>query len=128
MTTFRLVAAACLLLPFAAFAQLAGDPVAGRAAFQPCMSCHQVGPTARAGFGPQLNGIVGRPAGSTDYAYSAALKNAGIVWTEPLLKAFILDAQRTVPGTKMRFSSFGYSDRKVTDLVAYLRGLPAVKP
>ena len=92
-----------------------------------CVRCHQVGPSARAGFGPQLNGIVGRRAGSTtDHRYSSAMKNARFVWTEQSLAAFIRDPQGTVPGTTMRFFGLGYSDRKVTDLVAYLRTYPAI--
>ena len=64
-------------------AALKGDPVAGQKAFYRCASCHQVGPAARAGFGPKLTGVIGRKAGTTtDYRYSAAMKNANIVWTE----------------------------------------------
>ncbi len=100
---------------------------AGKATFATaCMSCHQVGPTARNGFGPQLNGILGRPAGSiAGYRYSPAMQNAGIVWSAPTLAAFIRNPGRTVPGNKMRFFSLGYSDQKMADLLAYLDSLPA---
>jgi len=105
-----------------------GDAAAGRAAFAPCASCHQVGPSARAGFGPQLNGVIGRRAGSTpDYRYSTAMTNSKIVWSEQMLAAFIKDAEGVVPGTKMRFFSLGYNDRKIADLLAYLRTVEAVK-
>lgn len=106
-----------------------GDVEAGRAAFMSaCVRCHQVGPSARAGFGPQLNGIVGRRVGSTtDHRYSTAMKNARFDWTEQSLAAFIRDPQGTVPGTSMRFFGMGYSDRKISDLVAYLRTYPAVQ-
>ncbi|MDQ2990382.1 MAG: c-type cytochrome, partial [Pseudomonadota bacterium] len=61
----------------------AGDIEAGRTAFAKCASCHQVGPSARGGFGPQLNGIFGRKAAATsDYRYSPAMQNSGIVWSE----------------------------------------------
>ncbi|HSI48549.1 MAG TPA: c-type cytochrome [Ideonella sp.] len=107
-------------------AHAAGDAVAGKAAFAPCASCHQVGPSARAGFGPQLNGIIGRPAGATaDYTYSAAMKNSKIVWTEQTLAAFIKDQNSVVPGTRMRFASWGYGDQKIADLLAYLRTFQA---
>jgi cytochrome c len=109
-----------------AHAAAVGDPVAGKAAFAPCAGCHKIGPSARADFGPQLNGVIGRVAGSTpDYTYSAALKNSKIVWNEPLLAAFIKDAGRTVPGTKMQFYSFGYDDQKIANLLAYLKTMPA---
>lgn len=101
----------------------AGDPIAGKVIFNRCVECHQVGPSARGGFGPQLNGIVGRPAGSTtDYRYSDAMKNAGFVWTEDRLRAYLRDPDALVPGNKMRF--FGIrSEREMNDLLAYLRSL-----
>src|SRR6218665_3575604 len=99
-----------------------GDPVAGQKAFEVCAACPQVGRSARAGFGPQLNGIFGRRAGATsDYRYSPAMKHAKIVWNEQTLTALIRDPQATVPGTTMRFVSFGYSDQRIADLLAYLR-------
>lgn len=107
---------------------------AGRTAFVPCASCHQVGRSARAAFGPQLNALFGRRAGSTtDYRYSAAMKRSSIVWTEQTLAAYIRDPQAVVPGTSMRFVSYGYNDRKIADLLAYLRtyqaaGMPTAAP
>ena len=107
-------------------AALPGNPVAGKAAFAACASCHQVGPAARSGFGPQLNGVFGRQAGSLPgYGYSPAMKNARIVWNPATLAAFIDEPGAVVPGTKMRFYSLGFSERKVTDLLAYLRTFPA---
>lgn len=105
----------------ATMAHAAGDVVAGKRVFAKCANCHQVGPSARGNFGPQLNGIVGRTAGTTtDYKYSPAMKASGIVWTEKNLRAFIKSTHDVVPGNKMRF--FGISDEKqVTDLLAYLQ-------
>jgi cytochrome c len=102
----------------------AGDAQAGRAAFAKCASCHQVGPSARSGFGPPLSGIIGRRAGSApDYAYSAAMKSAGIVWSEQTLTAFLKSPGDTVPGNKMRFWGIS-SDKQIADLLAYLRQFP----
>jgi cytochrome c len=99
----------------------AGDAEAGKAAFNKCASCHQIGPSARGGFGPQLNGIFGRPAAATqDYKYSAAMKNSGIVWSEKTLSAFLRSPGDTVPGTKMRFWGIG-DEKQIADLLAYLR-------
>lgn len=101
-----------------------GDPDKGRALFERCASCHQVGPSARNGFGPQLNGIIGRRAGSVEgYAYSPAMKNAALVWSERNLKTFLKAPGDTVPGNKMRFWGIG-SDRQIADLLAYLRQFP----
>lgn len=112
-----------LMLVFATTTQAyaVGNAEAGKTAFNKCISCHQVGPSARGGFGPQLNAIVGRPAGSTsDYAYSPAMKNAGIVWSEKNLSAFLKSPGNVVPGTKMRF--WGISDDgQIANLLAYLQ-------
>ena len=93
-----------------------------------CASCHAVGPSARAGFGPQLNGIQGRRAGSTpDFRYSPAMLKSGIVWNDRTLAAFLASPGDLVPGTKMRF--WGMRDPKqVGDLLGYLRGFPAAAP
>jgi cytochrome c len=99
---------------------------AGRRLFARCTNCHEVGAGARNGFGPQLNGIVGRMAGSAPaYAYSPALKQAGFVWNEQKLVAFIRDSEKVVPGNKMRFLSF-MSEKQASDIVAYLRTQGAV--
>jgi len=107
-----------------AAASAAGTPdlALGKAAFAACASCHQIGPGARAGFGPQLNGVMGRRAGSTtDFKYSEAMKKAGFIWDERLLAAFIDSPEKLVPGTKMRFFGLGYDEKKVAALAAYLR-------
>jgi cytochrome c len=119
-----------LLLSLLALALLAppalaaGDPEKGRAVFSRCASCHQVGPSARNGFGPQLNGVIGRRAGSVEgYAYSPSMKNATLVWSEKNLKTFLKSPGDTVPGNKMRYWGIG-SDSQIADLLAYLRQYP----
>jgi cytochrome c len=105
----------------AAPAQAQAQVDAGRRLFARCTNCHEVGAGARNGFGPQLNGIVGRKAGSAPaYAYSPALKQAGFVWNEQKLVAFIRDSEKVVPGNKMRFLSF-MSEKQAAEIVAYLR-------
>ncbi|MGF6116202.1 cytochrome c [Janthinobacterium lividum] len=121
-----LAAAALLLAPVvtaqaAAPAALTGNAEAGKAAFRKCASCHQVGPSARGGFGPKLTGVIGRKAGATtDYKYSAAMKNANIVWTEQNLAGFLKAPSDFIPGNNMRFWGIGNA-QQVADLLAYLR-------
>lgn len=99
----------------------AGDAAAGRKVFTSCANCHAVGPAARHGFGPQLNALVGRKAGSSPgYVYSAGMKASGLVWNEATLTAFLRDPNAVVPGTKMRYWGIGMNERKVADLLAYL--------
>lgn len=67
-----------------------------------CRRCHSTD-ASRDSYGPLLEGIIGRKAGSVEgYDYSEALKAAGIVWTEPALLAWMADNQGLIPGTKMR--------------------------
>ena len=100
-----------------------GNPTAGEAAFRKCASCHQVGKYAQPGYGPQLNAIVGRKAGtSVGFKYSEAMKRSGLVWTEATLAAFLHAPHDVVPGTSMRFWGIG-DEQQVADLLAYMRGL-----
>jgi cytochrome c len=114
-----LLAGAAWLLP----AARAADVAAGKLAFAKCASCHQVGRYAQAGYGPQLNGIIGRPAAATEFKYSDALKASRLVWTEQNLAAFLRSPDTLVPGNKMRF--WGIRDeQQIANLLAYLRTLP----
>lgn len=99
----------------------AGDAEAGGKLFsKTCGGCHSIGTNARGGFGPELNGIIGRPAGTTtDYQYSDAMKNSGVVWTREKLAAYIEAPKKVVSGTRMIF--WGISDpEKIENLLAYL--------
>lgn len=119
---------ACLLLVMPCAGTLAaraavqpGDAAKGASSFRMCASCHQVGPSARSGFGPHLNGVFGRRAGTAkDYAYSAAMKQSPVVWNEQTLAAFLRDPGKVVPGTKMRFWGIG-NEQQIANLLAYLR-------
>ena len=110
---------AFLLMPL--LTQAAGDPAAGRRLFASCANCHAVGPSARHGFGPHLNGLAGRKAGSLEgFAYSKGMKASGLVWNEATLTAFLRAPDDVVPGTKMRYWGVGINEQRVADLLAYL--------
>ena len=67
-----------------------------------CRRCHAVDSKYKS-YGPPLEGVIGRPAGSVEgYPYSPALKAAGFTWTEGALRAWMEDNQGLIPGTKMR--------------------------
>lgn len=103
------------------YAHAEGDAEAGGKLFKRiCGGCHNVGPSVRSSFGPQLNGILDRPAGSaSDYQYSDAMKSSGIVWSRDKLVAYLEDPKAVVPGTRMIF--WGLSDaEKIDNLLAYL--------
>jgi cytochrome c len=95
---------------------------AGAAIFKTCAPCHQVGPNARNGIGPVLNGVVDRPAGQyPEYNYSSANKNSGLVWDEPTLTRYLRAPRDLVPGTKMMFLGLK-KDQALADVIAYLKG------
>jgi cytochrome c len=100
---------------------MAEDASAGEKVFGKCKVCHQVGERAKNSVGPQLNGIVGRKAGTAaGYAYSAANKNCGLTWDAPTLKRYLQNPAATVPGTKKVFS--GLRDaQELDDLILYLQ-------
>ncbi|MHA3735769.1 c-type cytochrome [Pseudomonas sp. Eth.TT006] len=120
-TVALLLALTATAVLFNSTARAAGDPAAGEKIFpRLCGGCHQVGPDARPGFGPQLNGILGRAAGtSANYVYSDAMKNSGLTWDRATLTAYLKDPKGVVPGTRMIF--WGLSDEeKIDNLLAYL--------
>ena len=95
-------AAALALMSSNAFA--AGDPEAGAKTFNKCAACHKIGPGAKNGVGPELNGLNGRKTGAAEgYAYSEANKNSGLTWDEATFLEYIAGPQKKIPGTKMTF-------------------------
>jgi len=74
----------------------------GKAAFANCSVCHAVAKDAPNGAGPNLFGIVGKPAGQVaGFAYSDALKASRIIWTAAELDSFIAGPAAKIPGTTM---------------------------
>lgn len=96
---------------------------AGKIMFeQRCRSCHADDPAKKA-YGPSLMGVVGRKAGSLEgFAYSDAMKNADITWTEETLRKWIADNDGYLPGTRMRH--VGIQDKAEQDfLLAFIKTL-----
>ncbi len=105
----------------------AHDPelvAAGERAFRQCSACHQVGEGAQNRVGPQLNGIIGQPAGQVDgFRYSPALMTKaeeGLVWTEENLAELLEKPRDFIPGTRMSFAGFRDPD-DVAAVTAYLK-------
>ncbi len=97
---------------------------AGEKAFKKCSACHQVGDGAKNRSGPQLNGVIGRVAGSVeDFKYSSAFADAnadGLVWTDETLAEFLAKPRDYISGTKMSFA--GVRDEEdIAAVIAYLR-------
>jgi cytochrome c len=95
------VSAAALVLMLAA----GQAPPEGERLFQRCIACHSIDPKERGLQGPNLAGVVGRPAGAqTGFEYSPAMRQAaarGLTWTDAALDRFLADAEAVVPKTEM---------------------------
>lgn len=103
----------------------AQDAAAGEKVFAVCKACHQIGENAKNGVGPELNGVIGRAAGSAPgYNYSAANKNSGLTWDEATFREYIKDPKAKVPGTKMVYAGLK-DEKKVSDLIAFLNQFDA---
>jgi len=111
------VIAAWLAAPAAA---QAGDLEDGKAYyFDACQNCHGPisGDVVAGGpsdllrrvmmpvYGPPLKGVVGRPAGTEDFEYSASFleETEDLVWTRDALDRFLENTREMVPGTSMFF-------------------------
>jgi cytochrome c len=107
------------------FNLIEAEQVAGRKLFSDhCGVCHTQVAGVRA-YGPSLNGVAGRPAGSTSgFPYSDALKTSGVTWTDENLRKWIADPSHMVPGTLMPHPAIPDEAERIY-LVAYLKTLKA---
>jgi cytochrome c len=98
-----------------------GDVARGERVYRACFACHSLEPN-RNMTGPSLAELWNRRSGSLASfpRYSAALKSAGIIWTDDTLDEWIKDPQHFIPGNTMTFP--GMKDaRQRADLLAFLR-------
>jgi cytochrome c len=91
---------ALLALSLASPALAAGDAAKGESEFKKCKACHAIikddGTEIVKGgkTGPNLYGVIGRAAASTDFNYGDGIKAAGaagVVWDEASIVAYIAD-------------------------------------
>jgi len=117
----RLVLASSILaLVFAGTAANAADVAAGEKVFRQCQQCHRIGVGATNFYGPVLNGLIGRHAGTfPHYKYSKALDDSKIVWTYDTLSNYLKEPQHAVPGVAMTFK--GLKDQTdIDNVIAYI--------
>ena len=87
-----------------------------------CRACHSPDPAENT-FGPSLVDVIGREAGTLPrFAYSDAVKDSGIIWSEDNLRAWMSDNETFIPGTRMRHVKI--DDAAEQDfIIAYIRAL-----
>ena len=97
---------------------------AGEQVFKKCKACHQVGEGAKKRIGPVLNNIIGNPAGaSANFKYSKAMTSAadaGLVWDQASIGAFLAEPKAFLKGTKMTFSGLR-NQPDIEAIIAYLK-------
>jgi len=117
MRSIWLAAAAVAVSSSVAMAQ---DVANGEDVFKKCRACHAIGAGAKNLVGPQLNGIIGRKAGTVEgFPYSDANKNSGVTWDEATFLKYIKDPKAAMPGNKMAFAGIK-DEADAKDLYAYL--------
>jgi cytochrome c len=122
MISTKAALAAIGILSLSAVPAQAQNAAAGGALFkQRCLLCHTITPGARGGMAPNMIGVVGRPAASTEFAYSPALKKSGLTWDKATLDAFLTAPGKLVPGTRMVYPVPDAKQR--ADVIAYLATL-----
>ncbi len=96
------------------------DPANGARQAQICRACHSLDEGGANMIGPSLFGFFGTTAGTREgFEFSAALREAGFVWTPRALDAWLAQPGRFLPGNRMTFAGVHRpGDRD--DLIAYL--------
>jgi cytochrome c len=116
-----LVTAIFLILTFStgANAETAEDD-AGKKQFNKCAACHSLEAEIHLQ-GPSLSGLFGRKAGSANgFVFSPALEQAGFIWTDETLSAFLKNPMEYIPGNSMPFGGLKKPDQR-EDLIEYLK-------
>ena len=101
----------------------AAKPVDGASLLkQQCATCHATNLSDPPRQGPNLVGVVGRPAGKAEgFHYSPAFAQASFAWDEERLDAWLTDPQAVIPGAIMPYRQPKADMRRA--LIVYLKEL-----
>lgn len=107
----------------------AGDVDRGKRVFAQCQVCHIADQSGKNRVGPNLWGVVGRKTASIpNFNYSANMRQLGEqghVWTEENLRPYLVNPKAVVPQGIMSFPGFKDNQQAISDVIAYLKSLPA---
>ena len=124
---FAALAGAASVVALVSSPASAADAAHGAQIFKgTCGVCHLAQPHPAVSdlamrIGPNLWGVVGRKAGTTQhFRYSPAMRQSGIVWTPDKLRPYIHEPQKTIPNIRMSFLGLK-NMRDVDDVIAYLQ-------
>lgn len=108
-------------VPAAGPASAEGDVQRGVQVYRACVACHALEPGLHLS-GPSLGDVWQRPAGQAEgfMRYSEGLRDAGFLWDEAALDAWIAAPAAMIEGTTMTFR--GIADPQArSDLIAFLK-------
>ena len=96
----------------------------GKKVFKKCKACHRIGPQAKNGVGPSLNGIFGiKVASNPSFKYSKAFKKAsenGLVWDDDTLYSFLENPKSYIKKTKMAYKGLK-KEKDLTAVISYIK-------
>ncbi len=121
--TASLLLSLALLLP--AGAARGDDAASGDLFKNQCGTCHVVSQTAEERQGPNLFGVIGRPAGKLKgFKYSPAMAKAKFTWTKEKIDGWLTDTAALVPGSVMNYRQADPAIRaKIIDYLAASGGM-----
>lgn len=115
-----------LVLSLSAAAFIAGsanaaDVTKGKKVYKKCKACHTLKAGGKNKIGPNLNGVIGRKAGSVEgFKYSKAMKASDVVWDEANLDKFLKKPKKFMKKTKMSFAGLKKEKDRV-NVIAYIK-------
>jgi len=121
-TTFTLSSSVAVILVAGSASAQSGNEARGERLFnQQCKACHTLDKDGARTVGPNLHGLIGRKAGSTEgFSSSDAMKASGIVWDDKTLVEYLKNPKGRVPGTKMVYAGLK-QEAQQADMIAFLR-------
>ena len=120
-TTFTLSLSVAVIVAGSASAQSGNEARGERLFNQQCKACHTLDKDGARTVGPNLHGLIGRKAGSTEgFSSSDAMKASGIVWDDKTLVEYLKNPKVRVPGTKMVYAGLK-QEAQQADMIAFLR-------
>ena len=117
----NIILSGILAMAFISGPTLASGDEAGAKVFKKrCGACHSIEPGKNKN-GPSLAGIIGRKAGTTDFAKYKGLKGSDVVWDESNLDKFLANPKKFVGAKTMAYKLKKEDERAI--VIEYLKTL-----